>query len=191
MLLWELPPGFFALSGLSYDSEHSFVLAKSLSCIFSRASQNSYVAFYRFSFWFWIFQRHKGFAKLYLQYLRDPYWFFPLFLHLCQVLELSLSDQSQNLHLLIPCWFPKYYLGYLPVYCHNWGKTDPVIIFMFWLITTWPYLSFFPLVSLNSRGINLNFFVFSFSALTAPKVQFLNLTTFQSLLSYHQMVYLS
>ena len=38
-------------------------------------------------------------------------------------------------------------------------KTDPVTIFMFWL-TTWLFLTFFPLVNPSSREINLIFLFF-------------------------------
>ena len=61
MLLWELAPGIFALSGLYYDPEHSFVLAKSLYWIFSRINQNSSLVFICFHFCFEFF---KGFRVL-------------------------------------------------------------------------------------------------------------------------------
>ena len=43
-------------------------------------------------------------------------------------------------------------------------KTDPVITFMLWFIITWSFVAFFPLVSLSSRGINLNFLTILFDS---------------------------
>ena len=51
-------------------------------------------------------------------------------------------------------------------------KTDPVIIFILWFITTWPFVEFFPLVSLSSRGINLNFLFFLFLSYLLLKFTF-------------------
>ena len=95
--------------------------------------------------------------------------FFPLFLHLCQVFDISFSNQSYNLHPLVPCSFLKYYLGYLPVRCHHqftvhaWPCRH---IRYHHRREAWPchhipvltqYLTFFHLVSLRFRKINLNF----------------------------------
>ena len=65
------------------------------------------------------FSKALGFCQTLFAISARSLLIYPLFLHLCQVLELSLSDQSQNLHPLIPCWFLKYHLGYLPVHCHH------------------------------------------------------------------------
>ena len=132
------------------------------------------------------FSKALGFSQTFFVISARYLLISPLFLHLFQVLELSFSKQGQNLHHLLPCWFLKYYSDYLPVHCQFTAiigmNTDSVIIFMFWL-TTWPFLAFFPFLSLSSRGINLNILDFFSSVLPAPQAHFLILMTIQSLLS--------
>ena len=106
------------------------------------------------------FSKALGFCQTLFAISARSLLIFPLFLHLCQVLILSLSVQSQNLYPLIPCWFLKYYLGYHSVHCHHQHEDWPVIIFMLWFIITWSFVTFFTLVSLSSRGINPNFLFF-------------------------------
>ena len=120
MLLWELTSGHFLHFQvfITILNNHSF-LPNLFIAFFLGVTQNGFVGFYMFSFWFWIFQKHKGFNKLYFAISASFLLIFPLFLHLCQVLELNFLDQSQNLHPLIPCWLLKCYLGYLPVRCHH------------------------------------------------------------------------
>ena len=65
------------------------------------------------------FSKASGFCQTLFAISARSLLFFPLFPHLCQVLVLSFSDQSQNPHPLIPCWFLKYYLGYMLVHCHH------------------------------------------------------------------------
>ena len=55
------------------------------------------------------FLKVLGFCQTWFTISARSLWIFFLFLHLCQVLELSFSDQRQNIHSLIPCWFLKYY----------------------------------------------------------------------------------
>ena len=104
-------------------SIHSLLVhAKSLYCIFSRVSKSSSVVFYMFSIWFLNFLKALGFCQTLFVILARSLLIFPLFLHLCQVLQLSFSDQSQNLHPLIPCWLLNYYLANLPFHCHHWHE---------------------------------------------------------------------
>ena len=117
MLLWELSPGFFAFSGLYYDPEHSLVLAKSLFFFTSKSEQ--FCGFLYVFIFVLSFSKASGFCQTLFAISARSLLFFPLFPHLCQVLVLSFSDQSQNPHPLIPCWFLKYYLGYMLVHCHH------------------------------------------------------------------------
>ena len=103
MLLWELPPGLFALSGLYYNPEHLFILAKSLYSLFSCGSQNSSVVFYVFNLVL-SFSKALGFCGiLFAISVRSLIIYTPIS-SFCLVLELSFSGQSHNLHPLIPCW---------------------------------------------------------------------------------------
>ena len=154
MLLWELPLGLFALSDLYYNSEHFFILAKSLYSLFSWVSQNSSVVFYVFIL---VLNFSKALAfcgTIFAISVRSLIIFTPIS-SFCLVLELSFSGQSHHLHPLIPCWC-KILVRFTVIIGM---KTDPVIIFMFWLII-WPFWTFFPLVSLSSREINLNILFF-------------------------------
>ena len=132
-------PWTFSLSCLYYDHEHSFVLSKSLYCIFFPSNSENFCGFLYVFILVLNFLKALGFCQtLFARTLL----IFHLFLHLCKVIELSFSDQGQNLHPLIPCWFLKYYLGYLPVHCHHWHEE-------------WPYHHIYVLIPhhLNFSGI--------------------------------------
>ena len=70
----------------------------------------------------------------------------------------------------------------MPVHCRHQHEDWPCHCIRV-LNTTWSCLTFFPLASLSSRGINLLFFL---SVLPVPQARFLILMTVQSSLSNHR-----
>ena len=102
MLLWGLPPGLFAFSGLYYDPEHSFALY----CIFLRVSQEQFCGFlYVFNFVL-NFSKALGFCQtLFGIYVRSLLIFSPISSSLsdsCIKLFRPESDSSSSDSLLVP-----------------------------------------------------------------------------------------
>ena len=125
---------------------------------FSRVSQSSSVVFYVFSFWFEFFKSTRVLPNLIYNICEIFMNFFPI----------SSSLSSSWIKLFRPeteCSFSDSLLVPKILFARQFtvimGR-HPVIIFMFWFITTGPFLEFFPLISLTSRGININF-LFSLS----------------------------
>ena len=125
---------------------------------FSRVSQSSSVVFYMFSFWFEFFKSTRVLPNLIYNICEIFIDFFPISSSLSSSwikLFRPESECSSSDSLLVPkILFTRQFTVIM-------GR-HPVIIFMFWFITTGPFLGFFPLISLTSRGISINF-LFSLS----------------------------
>ena len=177
-------PGRFELSGLYYDPEHSFILAKYW------ISQSSSVDFICFHFGFEFFKSIRVSPNFICNICKIFIDFSPISSSLSSswiTLFRPESESSSSDSLLVPK-----ILFRLPA--SSLSSSASRLTLSSYLCSESPPPDLFWhsfLLSVSDLEELILIFCIFFSALLAPQVHFLNLMMVQSLLSHHQIIYLS